>query len=105
MKKKILIGTIVVLIFINLPFWSFITIRNYSYQNKDGSYRDTEMSGMGGSFDAVLRGYGGFLALHPDRDKGDNNLYRTFAIEPWRFWEWREMILRSDRFKLPYLAP
>jgi hypothetical protein len=103
MKKKIIIWTICFIIFINLPFWDFFTGEDYSFSNRDGSYTYVEMTGKGGDLKSTLLNYGGYLALHPEKDKDDNNLYRTFTIKPWRIWEWRQMIMHSDRFQLPYL--
>jgi hypothetical protein len=49
--------------------------------------------------------YGYFLCQHPEKDQGDNRLYRTFTIKPWYFWEWYQMIFHSERFALPYKKP
>ena len=35
----------------------------------------------------------------------ETQLYRTFTIKPWQFWQWWEMIVRNERFQLPYLDP
>lgn len=81
MKKKISIF-IAAILFVNLTLWSSVTVRNYSYTNQDGTYADTEMSGMGGDFEAIKLGYARFLRSYPEKDKADNKLYRTFTIQP-----------------------
>ena len=45
------------------------------------------------------------MSRNPDKDLGDNHLFRTFTIKPWRFWQWGDMLFHSDRFRLPYKAP
>lgn len=92
-----------VLIISNLPILNFFVGENYAYSNYDGSFTYSEEGGKGQSFKSALITYGAFLCRHPDKDQGDNRLYRTFTIKPWRFWEWREMIFHSERFSLPYL--
>lgn len=103
MKTKIVLIVFAVIFFINLPFFNFFTEENFTYANRDYSFRYDEESGKGNSFISCLISYGNFLCKHPDKDQGDNRLYRTFTIKPWRFWEWREMIFHSERFALPYL--
>ncbi len=104
MKKTFIIIGVIILVS-NLPLWDFFLQENYTYSNADGSFTYSEEAGKGFSFTACLMTYGGFLCRHPEKDRGDNNLYRTFTIRPWRFWEWREMIFHSERFRLPYKAP
>jgi hypothetical protein len=102
MKKTIYIIIAVIIIF-NLPFFNFLLQENYTYSNIDHSFTYAEESGKAKSFMGCERLYGVFLCQHPDKDQGDNRLYRTFTIKPWRFWEWGQMIFHSDRFTLPYL--
>lgn len=103
MKKIILVSFLGIVILSNLPFISFFLNENYTYSNIDHSFRYSEENGKGQSFKSALITYGVFLCQHPDKDQGDNRLYRTFTIKPWRFWEWGQMIFHSDRFTLPYL--
>ncbi|MDP9078824.1 MAG: hypothetical protein M3O71_15450 [Bacteroidota bacterium] len=103
MKKKVLLIIILLIVVINLPFWNFVIQSNYSYSNIDGSFTYNEEGAKGKTFWGCQRFYGYFLCQHPDKDTGDNRLYRTFTINPWEFWQWREMIFHSERFSLPYL--
>jgi hypothetical protein len=103
MKKKITIALIALVIISNLPVFNFISLENYSYSNGDGSFIYNEEGGKGMAYVSCLISYGYFLCRHPDKERGDNRLYRTFTIKPWRFWEWRELIFHSERFGLPYL--
>jgi hypothetical protein len=101
MKSTIIVLLAIILV-ANLPFWDFFLQEDYTYSNVDGSFTYNEEAGKGKSYWGCQRLYGYFLCQHPEKDQGDNNLYRTFTIKPWRFWEWREMIFHSDRFRLPY---
>lgn len=104
MKKKITIALIALVIISNLPVFNFFLLENYTYSNADNSFIYNEETGKGGkSLSGCQRLYGYFLCQHPDKEQGDNKLYRTFTIKPWRFWEWRELIFHSERFGLPYL--
>lgn len=104
MKKTIIIILIIIVIS-NLPFLNFFLQENYTYSNVDGSFTYNEEGGKGQTFKSCLMGYGYFLCQHPEKNQGDNKLYRTFTLKPWRFWEWREYAFHSDRFQLPYLPP
>jgi hypothetical protein len=105
MKKTFLIGLAAIVIVSNLPLFSFFFQENYTYRNFDNSFTYSEEGGKGMSFKTCLMRYGYFLCQHPEKDLGDNRLYRTFTIKPWRFWQWGDMIFHSDRFRLPYKAP
>ena len=104
MKKRIILIILAIIVVSNLPFFSFFLQENYTYSNADGSFAYSEEGGKGKSYWGCQRMYGHFLCQHPEKDQGDNQLYRTFTIKPWRFWEWLEMIFHHDRFKLPYLT-
>lgn len=105
MKKIAFIIVCALIILTNLPPISWFLTENYAYSNFDGSFRTEESGGKGNSFLTCIRQYNHFLCEHPERETGDNNLYRTFTIKPWFFWEWREYIFHSERFQLPYLDP
>jgi hypothetical protein len=105
MKKRILITLLVVILFSNLPFFNFFFQENFTYANADHSFTYSEEGGKGKSFEGCQRSYGYFLCQHPEKDQGDNRLYRTFTVKPWYFWEWYQMIFHSERFGLPYKAP
>jgi len=104
MKTKHILSIIIALILIsNLPFVNYFLKEDYTYSNADGSFQYNEEGGNGKSFWGCQRKYGYFLCQHPEKDTGDNQLYRTFTIKPWRFWQWGDMIFHSERFALPYL--
>jgi len=79
--------------------------QNYTYTNIDGSFQFSEETGKGFNYESVVRNYAIFLCRHPDKDLGDNRLFRTFTFKPWYIPEWNDMIFHSDRFFLPYKAP
>ena len=101
MKKYIIIVVAIILIS-NLPFLNFFIQENYTYSNADHTFTYSEEGGKGLSFKSCMISYGYFLCQRPEKDQGDNRLYRTFTIRPWRFWEWGQLIFHSDRFMLPY---
>ncbi|MFC0514600.1 hypothetical protein ACFFGT_10325 [Mucilaginibacter angelicae] len=103
MKKVILIASVIIALS-NLPIFNFFLQEDFRYQNFDGSFLYKEEPGKGKSFIGCIRSYGHFLCEHPERDRGDNRLYRTFTIKPWRFWQWSEMLF-SERYRLPYKQP
>lgn len=93
-KFKIVIWIAVIIVFVNLPLWDFFLMEEYAYTNYDGSFFYSELSGSGLAIGE--RRYKVFLKEHPDKGKHDKNLYRTFTIRPWRFWQWREMIFTAS---------
>lgn len=105
MKKFILISIAIIIVISNLPIFHFIAQEQYSYSNYNGTFVFVEESGKGGNFKTCLMRYGYFLCQHPEKDQGDNRLFRTFTLKPWRFWEWHQWIFRNERFYLPYLEP
>ncbi|WEA00563.1 hypothetical protein [Mucilaginibacter sp. SJ] len=100
-KSSIYILLISIVIITNLPVFNFFTQENYSYANTDGSFVYSEESVKGNSFQSCLINYGHFLCKHPEKDQGDNRLYRSFTIKPWRFREWFQMLF-NERYRLPY---
>ncbi|WP_184550466.1 hypothetical protein [Mucilaginibacter sp. FT3.2] len=104
MKKYIIIIFTLVVIS-NLPFFNFFLQESYTYTNEDNTFSYIEEPGKGTSFWGCQRQFGRFLCLHPEKEIGDNLIYRTFTIKPWRFWLWREMIFHNERFMLPYKEP
>ena len=103
--KKILIFAFALIVISNLPIFSFFIREDYSYSNGDGTFKFVEDAGKGASFKTAVMRYGIFLCQHPEKDQGDNRLFRTFTLKPWRFWEWGQWIFRNERFSLPYKDP
>ncbi len=102
MKKNIIITIIAIILIFNYTPINYILKENYTYSNFDGSFTFSEEGGKGFNYTSVIRAYTYFLCQHPEKDQGDNRLYRTFAFKPWCFWEWGQMIFHSDRFLLSY---
>ncbi|MFC3199494.1 hypothetical protein ACFOET_17865, partial [Parapedobacter deserti] len=61
-----------------------------------------EMRLKGISYDTRDNAYHNFLNTNPTIK--DKQLYRTFTLDPWRFWEWKEWLDHFDRFTLPYIS-
>lgn len=98
--KKLLIGLAVIVVLTNLPPLNYFLITRYTYSNADGSFTYNEEGGKGKSFKGCKRMYGYFLQDHPN--VSNKQLYRTFKLQPWKFWEWYQYIFRNERFTLPY---
>jgi hypothetical protein len=103
--KKYILAAFVILFLCNLPFFSFFFNENFTYENADRSFVYNENGAKGLNYISTVKAYTIFLCQHSEKDQGDNRLFRTFTIKPWRFWEWREMIFHSERFELPYKDP
>ena len=76
--------------------------RDYTYSNYNGTFRHNEMKLKGIGYDNRDIGYAIFLKNNLSIK--DKQLYRTFRLDPWRFWEWHEWYYHFDRFKLPYIS-
>jgi len=107
-RKRIITLTVWLLSFAAIVWVSNYTIlgyflkRNYTYSNYNGSFRHYEDRLKGKSYGGRDKRYSTFLAKNPNIK--NKQLYRTFTLDPWRFWEWREWIEHFDRFTLPYLS-
>jgi hypothetical protein len=105
MKKYWIIAFVLIIFISNFSPVNYFLIDDYTYSNIDGSFKFSEEGGKGLNYTNVVRNYAIFLCQHPEKDQGDNRLFRTFTLKPWRFWEWSQWIFRNERFLLPYLEP
>jgi hypothetical protein len=92
----------VVYLLTNYTPLNYLLKEDYTYSNIDNTFNFSEEGGKGISYESVIRNYAVFLCRHPDKDRGDNRLFRTFSIKPWCVWEWNDLVFHSDRFRLPY---
>ncbi|MBD1433245.1 hypothetical protein H8B06_10435 [Sphingobacterium sp. DN00404] len=108
MKKKyvrLIVWTFVFILLVwitNFTIVGYFLKRNYTYSNYNGSFRHTEDRLKGKSYEGRDNRYKTFLKNHPEVK--DKQLYRTFWLNPWYFWEWREWVEHFDRFTLPYIS-
>ena len=86
----------------NLTFIGHFLKRNYTYSNYNGTFRHNELKLKGRGYTNRDKGYQYFL--HHNPLVKDKQLYRTFTLDPWRFWEWHEWYYHFDRFTLPYIS-
>ncbi|SEK69544.1 hypothetical protein [Parapedobacter koreensis] len=93
---------IAVVLVTNLTIIGYFLKRHYTYSNYNGTFRFDEMRLKGISYHTRNEAYHNFLKRNPDIK--DKQLYRTFTLDPWRFWEWHEWYYHFDRFTLPYLS-
>src|SRR5690554_4747638 len=86
----------------NLTFIGHFLKRNYTYSNYNGTFRYGEARLKGKGYTNRDEGYQYFL--NNNTQVKDKQLYRTFTLDPWRFWEWHEWYYHYDRFTLPYIS-
>ena len=91
----------IILILANTPPVTFFFGEQYHYQNRDGSFEFIEQPGKGQSFETLKLRFESFLKHNPQNPHQE--LYRTFRLKPWKFWEWWRMIWSYDRYQLEYL--
>lgn len=73
----------------------------YHYTTKDGNFQFDALPAKGGDIDIMQRSWQEYKKTnHPT----DTIIYRTFAINPLKFWLWRDY-LTSPRYKYLYLNP
>ncbi len=95
----------IIILIANFSPISYTLHENYTYSNYDGSFTGDEEAGGTGAFKTVRYDYRDWLKAHPDKAQKDSRLYRTFSINPWRFWEWSDYLFCPERFRLPYKTP
>ena len=86
----------------NYTMLGYFLKRHYTYSNYNGTFSYDEMRLKGFTYETRDEGYQYFLEKNPNIK--NKQLYRTFTLDPWRFWEWREWIEHFDRFALPYIS-
>ena len=99
--KALIVTVILLMVLSNTPPVQYFLLEQYSYQNKDGSFRYQEEPGQALDFEVCQIRWERFKNQNPH---ADHTLYRNFTIKPWQFWEWWQFIAHSKRFTLPYLA-
>ncbi|RQO66820.1 hypothetical protein DBR40_21435 [Pedobacter sp. KBW01] len=88
-KNKTKTVVIILILFITLSNTSpvqFFTLGNYHYRNADNSFTYTEFPGKGLDFETGITRGERFKREHPD--SANKTLYRTFRLNPLKFWEW-----------------
>ncbi|RFZ92889.1 hypothetical protein D0C36_15980 [Mucilaginibacter conchicola] len=104
MKKSIIISLAAIILIANFTPLTYIFTEDYSYSNYNGKFTFVEEGG-GYDYKVAKRRYSRYLSDNPGEAAHDKQLYRTFTLKPWRFWEWREMVFNHERFALPYKSP
>lgn len=102
-KSKIITFTILLIVIIsNTPPLQYFLLPHYHYRNKDNSFSFTEEPGKGLDFKVCMKPW----ERYKQQNAGNQNmqLYRTFPIRFYAFWEWGQYLLNSDRLSLPYLV-
>lgn len=103
-KRKVRNTIILLLCFIaisNTPPVQFFTLDGYHYRNADSSFSYTEYPGKGLDFETGQTRWERFKKLN--RQNPNKTLYRTFRINPLKFWEWWQFIAHNGRYRLPYI--
>ncbi|MBT2563401.1 hypothetical protein J7E50_01335 [Pedobacter sp. ISL-68] len=103
--KKTLIICLAILILINVPpiswFCKIIT-EDYTYSSYNGVIQYQENLMKGTNFNTYAESFDERIKSDPNIK--DKQLYRTFTLKPWRFWEWHEWVVHYKRFMLPYIS-
>jgi len=109
MKRDTVIRLIAWGVFFSFMVWmnnftivGYFMKRNYMYSNYNGTFRYAEDRLKGKPYAGRVNSYNSFLKKYPEVQ--DKQLYRTFWLNPWFFWEWREWVEHFDRFTLPYIS-
>jgi hypothetical protein len=72
------------------------------YTTVHAKFTADEFSEKGRDFERVERMFAEFVKSNPQTS--DTVLYRTFSINPLRFWHWHEYVFNSG-YRLPYKDP
>jgi len=71
----------------------------YAFETRNAEF-EFVLDPAGGQDVALMeREFQKFLSLHPQTE--DRELYRTFEIKPWQFWNWYHF-LTSDLYGYPF---
>jgi hypothetical protein len=103
--KKIIITAALIILLINIPplsWFSKIFYEDYSYSSYNGAFFYQEYQLKGSNFNGCRNQFEDYKRANPLIK--NKQLYRTFTLKPWRFWEWHEWIIHYKRFMLPYIS-
>jgi hypothetical protein len=97
-KRGLIISMLVILFVSNYsPFRSW---KWYYYSSADGGFAFGEFPAKGLDLNVMERQW----ALYRMKKQPlDTNIYRNFAINPLKFWLWKDYLLH-ERYKYPYKA-
>jgi hypothetical protein len=96
--KALLVVFVVAVLATNLvPFFSVWNW--YHYTTRDGKFTFDQFDAKQRNFEMMDRLWNDYLLANPK----DTTLYRTFAINPLKFWEWRQYIF-SRKYRYPYIS-
>ena len=90
-----------ILLLTNLPplHWMITFGHEYTYITRYGD-RFNEMQNFAPTFKDVNSNFNRYLKANPS----DKTLYRTFKINPLKFWLWSDFLFHP-RYQLPYFEP
>ena len=99
-----MIVLLVLVVFSNFPplrpfIEIFVFPRPMYYTTIDHGFNDEEILFKGRDYETVSRLFENYKEMN---GKPNAVLYRTFPIEPWRFWLWLQY-LSHPKYRLPYL--
>lgn len=106
MKKHLiflLYLVIIVLVFnySGITRFIFALDAGYTYSTSDGEYTAYENSHSAPKFEGIQVKFLNYLKTKPNLS--DTSLYRTFRINPFKFWQWKAY-LTHPRFRQPYIS-
>lgn len=103
--KKIIITSVLIILLINIPPLSWFTkifYEDYTYSSYNGMFFYQEYQMKGSNFNGCKSQFEDYKKNNAHIK--DKQLYRTFTLKPWRFWEWHEWVVHYKRFMLPYIS-
>jgi hypothetical protein len=71
----------------------------YAFETRNAEFRFIVDEEEGMDQDRMQREFQKYLQLHPGME--DRQLFRTFEMKPWKFWNWYHY-LESDLYEYPY---
>jgi hypothetical protein len=98
---KIVLIIAVFLVIVTNAFPIFSAWRWYYFTTKNGEFYFDMFEAKGRDFAMMNRWWDDYRA---ERNPTDTTIYRTFSINPFAFWEWRQYLF-SDKYRYPYINP
>lgn len=97
-KSRLIIFMLVILAASN--YSPFRTWKWYYYSSADGKFTFGEFPAKGRDLKMMERQWAQYKM---EQQPADTNLYRSYAINPLKFWLWKDYLFH-DRYKYPYKA-
>ena len=102
--KKMTVSVVIIVLIISANYTGLKTVLGglpvYNYTTESNEFEGYEIPWKGLNFENTIANFKKFKEENPKSN--DTVLYRTFKIEPLKFWYWHDY-LTHDRYKLSYI--